>query len=237
MQKNKIYILSTRPVGVELITEAAEKDIIIDEISFISTEEIIDASTKKKIQELSRQNITAVFTSMNAAEAVGNLIPNETAWKIFCIGNTTKKIVKKIFGEKNIAGTADSADQLAEKIVDDGLIKNIVFFCGDQRRDELPEKLENNGVKVEEIVVYKTIETPHLLSKHYDGILFFSPSAVQSFFTKNSINDKTRLFAIGDTTGRAAQPFTQKPVIIAEMPGKENLVNLAIKHFSTSKIF
>ena len=237
MQKNKIYILSTRPVGVELITEAAKKDIIIDEISFIDTEEIIDTSTKKKIQELSCQNITAVFTSMNAAEAVGNLIPNETAWKIFCIGNTTKKIVKKIFGEKNIAGTADSADQLAEKIVDDALIKNIVFFCGDQRRDELPEKLKNNGVKVEEIVVYKTIETPHLLSKHYDGILFFSPSAVQSFFTKNSINDKTRLFAIGDTTGRAAQPFTQKPVIIAEMPGKENLVNLAIKHFSTSKIF
>ncbi|HEY8660501.1 MAG TPA: hypothetical protein VIL78_15810, partial [Hanamia sp.] len=62
MQKNKIYILSTRPVGVELITEAAKKDIIIDEISFIDTEEIIDTSTKKKIQELSCQNIIAVFT-------------------------------------------------------------------------------------------------------------------------------------------------------------------------------
>jgi uroporphyrinogen-III synthase len=236
MQKNKIYILSTRPVGVELITEAAKKDIIIDEISFIETEEIIDASTKKKIQKLSLQNITAVFTSMNAAEAVGKLISANTNWKVFCIGNTTKKIVKKIFGEKNIAGSADSADQLAEKIVDDALIKNIVFFCGDQRRDELPEKLKNNGVKVEEIVVYKTIETPHLLSKHYDGILFFSPSAVQSFFSKNSINDKTRLFAIGNTTGRTAQPFTQKRVIIAEMPGKENLVNLAIEYLSKSKI-
>ncbi|HEY8660429.1 MAG TPA: uroporphyrinogen-III synthase, partial [Hanamia sp.] len=229
--------LSTRPLDKAMVMEAAKNDIIIEEMSFIKTEETVGPSIAKKIQELGHQNITTVFTSMNAVEAVGKLMRAETNWKIFCIGNTTKKIVKKIFGEKNIAGTADNADQLAEKIVDDALIKNIVFFCGDQRRDELPEELKNNGVKVEEIVVYKTIETPHLLSKNYDGILFFSPSAVQSFFTKNSINDKTRLFAIGDTTGRAAQPFTQKPVIIAEMPGKENLVNLAIKHFSTSKIF
>ena len=70
----------------------------------------------------------------------------------------------------------------------------------------------------------------------YDGILFFSPSAVNSFLLKNKISPKTQLFAIGSTTANALQPFTNQPVIIAETPGKENLLHLAINHFSKSKI-
>ena len=42
-------------------------------------------------------------------------------------------------------------------------------------------------LSVDEVIVYKTIETPKVLTKQYDGILFFSPSAVKSFFSKNSI--------------------------------------------------
>jgi len=237
MQKNKIHILSTRPAGEALVNEAAQNDIIIDEMSFITIEEIINTEIEEKIRHLSHQNITAVFTSMNAVDAVEKFITIQTSWKIFCIGNTTKKLAKKIFGEKNISGTADSADQLAEKILENAGVKNIVFFCGDHRRDELPAKLKKNGIEMEELIVYKTIETPEILTKHYDGILFFSPSAVQSFFSKNSITHNTQVFAIGATTANEVKLFTQQPVIIAEIPGKENLIRLVIKHFSKSKIF
>lgn len=237
MQKNKIHILSTRPAGGALISEAAQNDIIIDEISFINTQEIISDKIEKKIKELLYQNITAVFTSMNAVDAVGKYISAKTSWKIFCTGNTTKKSVQKIFGEENISGTADSAIYLAEKIIDNSSIKKIVFFCGDQRRDELPDKLKENGIEVEELVVYKTIETPKILTKQYDGILFFSPSAVKSFFSKNFITQNMQVFAIGTTTANAIKLFTHQPVIIAEIPGKENLINLVIKHFSKSKSF
>ena len=161
MQKNKVHILSTRPVGEALVSEAAQNDIIIDEVSFINTVEIKNAEIEQKIDELAHQKITVVFTSMNAVDAVAKFIPaKKTSWKIFCIGNTTKKMVKKIFGEENICATADSAEQLAEKITENSSIKNIVFFCGDQRRNELPDKLKNNGIAVEELIVYKTIETP-----------------------------------------------------------------------------
>jgi uroporphyrinogen-III synthase len=84
--------------------------------------------------------------------------------------------------------------------------------------------------------VYKTIETPELLTKSYDAILFFSPSAVQSFFSKNRISDSTQIFAIGSTTADAAESFSRKPIIVAEKPGKENLVDLAIRHYSKSPI-
>ncbi len=236
MANRKTFILSTRPVGEAVRVKALSHDITIDEVSFIKTEETIrHNSTEKKIKELASQNIPVVFTSMNAVEAVGKLISEKTNWKIFCIGNTTKKLVKEIFGEKNIAGTADNASSLADSIIESSS-KNIVFFSGDQRRDELPEKLKKNNMDIEEIVVYKTIETPELLTKFYDAILFFSPSAVKSFFSKNTISDSTQIFAIGSTTANAAKSLRNNPIIIAEKPGKENLVNLAIKHYSTSPI-
>jgi uroporphyrinogen-III synthase len=236
MQKNKVAILSTRPVGEDLVSKAARHGIIIDEVPFIKTSEIKNAAIEQRIKDLSDKKIVAVFTSMNATEAVGKYLSSKTSWKIFCIGHTTKKIVKKIFGEENICATADSAEQLAEKINENPSVKNIVFFCGDQRRNELPGKLKNNGIAVEEVIVYKTFKTPQALTKQYDGILFFSPSAVQSFFLKNSLTGTTRVFAIGATTADTAQPFTQLPVIISDKPGAENLVNLAIEYFSKTNL-
>jgi len=235
MANRKIFILSTRPVGEAAMAKALKHDMVIEEISFIKTEEDIDGAKSKKIKELSDQKISVVFTSMNAVEAVGKIVSG-TEWKIFCIGNTTKKLVEKYFGEKNITGTADNASLLAEKIISPSAIKKIVFFCGDQRREELPQKLKENKIEVEEIEVYKTLETPQQLSKEYDAVLFFSPSAVKSFFSKNKIRSATKLFAIGDTTAKEINNFTDQSIIIADKPGKENLIDLAIKHFSKSHI-
>jgi len=236
MLKNKIQILSTGPVAEELIKEAAENDIIIDEISFITTEDIDDIAIEKKIRELSNQKITVVFTSTNAVNAVARFISKQPSWKIFCIGSTTKTLVKKFFGEGAVAEFAENAESLSKLILQNSSIKDITFFCGDKRRDELPGNLNKGGIVVDEIVVYKTIETPTVLTKQYDGILFFSPSAVQSFFSKNSINKNAKIFVIGSTTANAVKLFSQQPVIIAETPGKKNLVNLAINHFSKSNI-
>lgn len=235
MANRKTFILSTRPVGEAAGIKALQHDIIIDETSFINTAESVDASKIKKIKKLALQKIAVVFTSMNAVEAVGKIV-SETNWKIFCIGNSTRKLVIDHFGEKKISCTADDASQLAKRIIADSSVKFIVFFCGDRRREELPQMLKENKIDVEEIAVYKTIETPKKVSKEYDAVLFFSPSAVESFFSKNKISKRTQIFAIGSTTAHAAKSFSSNPIIIAEKPGKENLVNLAIQHYSKSTI-
>lgn len=234
MPGKKIKILSTRPVGDSLVLQAAALNIILDEISFIETEEIIDNTTANKIKRLSEQPINAVFTSMNAAEALRRFIPKNSPWNIFCIGNTTRKLLENIFGSKNIKGTGTDAADLAGNIITNSGIEKVHFFCGDHRRDEMPEKLIENNVAIEEIVVYKTIQTTHIINDHYDGILFFSPSAVESFLMSNSIPDTTSVFAIGATTADALKPFAKQRVIIADRPGKKNLVELAINYFSTN---
>ena len=66
---------------------------------------------------------------------------------------------------------------------------------------------------------------------------FLVPVRSKVFFQKIQLQLQTQVFAIGTTTANAAKSFTQQPVIISNKPGKENLVTLAIKHFSKSKIY
>lgn len=233
MQQNKIAILSTRPLDSSLIKEAAEKDIIIDVLSFIETQTIQSTEVQQEIETALLQSAVVVFTSMNAVEAVANetgaALPE---WKIYCIGNTTKKLVAKYFGENMIAGTAGSASALAELIAEDGIDKEVIFFCGDQRRDELPGILRSNDIEVNEIVVYETNRVMHTVEKNYHGILFFSPSAVESFFGNNKPADQTILFAIGSTTANTIKKYSNNKIIISDEPGKENLFRKMMDYFS-----
>jgi uroporphyrinogen-III synthase len=237
MQQNKISILSTRPLQIELINKAAEKNIEIESISFIETKAIEEDYLKERILHLSHHQLAIVFTSMNAVEAVllslSNKKPN---WKIFCIGSTTKKLVKENFGENSIAGTADSASSLAAVIIDQKNISSVIFFCGDKRRDELPEKLSQHNIDVNEIEVYKTLETPHIVNKNYDAIIFYSPSAASSFFSINKINEQTILFAIGSTTAIEIKKYSDNKIIIGKEPSKQLLAEEVINYFATTSI-
>ena len=185
MQQNKISILSTRPLNDSWVAEAKAAGIAIDALSFIVTEPIRSIQVQQEIENAFLRSATVVFTSMNAAEAViTELDDQQPDWTIYCTGNTTRQLVKKYFSENSLAGTANSAAELGEMITKENNTDEIIFFCGDQRRDELPEMLRSKNIDVHEIVVYQTIATPHKIENVYDGILFFSPSAVESFFAK-----------------------------------------------------
>ena len=233
MQQNKIFILSTRPIGDPLINESKHQNIEIDILSFIETVPIRSIEVQQEIENALLKSSAVVFTSMNAVEAVANeLDGHQPDWRIYSIGNTTKQLVKKYFGEKAIAGTAESAAELAELIVEEDNSDDIFFFCGEQRRDELPDILRSNDIDVNEIVVYQTIQVKHKIEKTYHGILFFSPSAVQSFFSNNKISDKTILFAIGNTTATEIKKYTNNKIITGDEPSKENLVMEMIRYYT-----
>lgn len=230
--RDKITILSTRPLETALLEAAKAKDIIIDIVSFIDISPVNTSGIKEEIKKVITQPANIVFTSMNAVQAVVNQLNGEQpAWNIFCIGNTTRALAAKYFGETSIRGTGNYGTELADVIVAHKEVKQVVFFCGDQRRDELPGKLRQHGVTVQEIIVYHTINTPHKVNKSYDGILFFSPSAVQSFFHVNSVIPSAILFAIGHTTADAIKNFSSNTVLVSDKPGKDNLVKRMFEYF------
>jgi uroporphyrinogen-III synthase len=69
----------------------------------------------------------------------------------------------------------------------------------------------------------------------YDGIAFFSPSAVESFFSINTVPEATRLFAIGETTAASISAYCSNPVVISDSPEKEALVRRMIDYFQLKK--
>jgi len=226
-------ILSTRPLDAALIEHAAEKGIVIDVLPFIVTMSVKDEAFARQVRELARVALTAVFTSMNAVEAVVEMLGAIQAvnWRIYCIGAATRQLVEKHFGEAAVAGTALSAAALADEILRQPP-SEVLFFCGDQRRDELPDTLSAAGVRVNEQVVYRTLQTPQVVAVQYDGIAFFSPSAVESFFSVNTVGSATRLFAIGQTTAGAIRIHAKgNPVVTGSVPDKEALVRQMIDYF------
>ncbi|MEP6615153.1 MAG: uroporphyrinogen-III synthase [Ginsengibacter sp.] len=234
MQGNAVKILSTRPVDERSKRDALDQGIVIDELSFIKTDINPDQKIWQRIASLSNQHITAVFTSMTAVGAISKYILEKPSWDVYCIGTTTASLAEKLFSEENIRGTGENALQLSRVIIEDAP-SNVVFFCGDQRRNELPEALHIAGIEVEELVVYTTTGTPQTLLLPYDGILFFSPSAADSFFSANCIAPGIPLFAIGTTTAAAIRNYTQNEIITAGIAGKSGLVQLMIHHFRELK--
>ena len=217
MNYNPKHILSTKNLDGAIIKSALADNIFIECIPYIEIVTINSPDVENIIEEY------VVFTSKNAVESVAAHLTKLHHWKIFCLSGATKQAVEKYFPQNEIIETADNAWELAEKIVRHKNISSVTFFCGNKRLNTLPDLLEQNNIAVNELIVYETQLTPQKTEKDYDGILFFSPSAVESFFSVNKIPELTVAFAIGSTTAKALEKHAQE-IVISPTPDAASLL-------------
>lgn len=166
----------------------------------------------------------AIFTSKNAVNSLlskGIYIKNA-----FCVGMRTKQLLD----EKKISVTlaGKNGETLGNEILKQYPTTNFTYFCAVDRLDILPNILAKGNVKVKEVPVYKTLATPKKVNSHFDGVLFFSPSGVESFFKENEL--KGQAFCIGNTTATAVQKHTTN-YTIASKTTVENVLVTAINYF------
>lgn len=231
MENNKL-VLSTALLDKKTTDLVKDSNVTLYVLAFTEVYTNITDEVKNKIANLSVAPINVVFTSANAVRAV--VIGNSfyaPLWNIYCIGNATKNTVLQNFSDTQIIGTAADALSLATLIQRNEHVRNVYFFCGDQRMDTLPDTLRDTGVEVNEIIVYKTVATPHLVDTKYDAILFFSPSGVNSFFKACHVREDTVLFAIGTTTAEAIRTYVPNKVIVCPNPSKEKMVTDVVAYF------
>lgn len=241
MAKHKV--LSTKKLEPSLIEKARENDIEIMEQEFISVKPILNRDIFEKIIGLAKsEKLNIALTSSNAVTALEKYMHvGDTYyvidWKTFCLdGKTKEAIISSLILEKNILAVASNASALAKKIIEHE-VKEIIFFCGNKRRDELPAILKEAGIKVHEVIVYETVETPAIVTDDFDAVLFFSPSAVQSFFSVNQLKKHTVCFAIGETTADSIADFTDNKIIISESPGQEMMLASVKIYFENSNCY
>lgn len=230
-------ILSTKKISPALSLDAKQKGFEIVEKEFIQSEFLPIAERLSKTVTNLDKEAHVVFTSANAVEALV-LFPREQArtskWKIFCLSGKTLQEVTARFSEAQVVATARNASQLADEILR-RKVDNILFFCGNKRRDDLPDKLTQAGITVREEILYITHENPERVTALYDAILFYSPSGVESFFSVNKIYGNTRCFAIGKTTESALHEAGIENVLVSDEPDVETMLETVMHYFNLNQ--
>ena len=223
--KQPIRVLSTKKLLVNQKQFLLNANISLVEADFISINQ------KKVNIETINENL--IFTSQNAVlSLIENLKGTETIEflkkkNVFCVGMKTKGLLEEN-GFNVIAYTGYAAD-LAEIITLIYGKEKFTFFSGNLRRDTLPDALKEAKIVFNEIEVYQTILNPQKVNGTFDGILFYSPSGIQSYLKDNKINKET-CFCIGTTTADALENITNN-VIIANQPTVENVIIQCINYY------
>lgn len=170
-----------------------------------------------------------LFTSQNAVEALlNNFSPMELDFEnIYCVGRRTKRLIEKRIGK--VTHVETSAEKLTDYLLENFKDKEVTFFCGNKRRDELPTKLTENQIKVNEVECYQTQLTPRKIEEKFKGILFYSPSGIESYLKENKANEIVA-FCIGETTAAVAKKHF-KNVVVSKLSTVESVLKSVNEYF------
>ena len=224
---NQTKILSTKILSLIQKQELVKATIQVIEADFIKTENASFA--------IKNLNNNLIFTSQNAVLSILQhpTIEQLKQKTVFCVGLKTKELLNE--NGFTVEAYTGFAEDLAEIITLVYADESFTFFSGNLRKDTLPEMLTENQIMFNEIKVYDTTLTPHKISDKLDGILFFSPSAVNSYLQKNTIANE-KLFCIGNSTADALRNVLSenkiKNIKTAFQPSVENVIEQAIEYYT-----
>jgi uroporphyrinogen-III synthase len=219
--QNPINILSTKILLSPQKQALLNANFNVIEANFIKTE--------NSDFDLKGINEDLIFTSQNAAQSV-LLHPKCEELKtknVFCVGIKTKALLEE--NGFNVDVYVDYASDLAEIITLIYSKESFTFFSGNLRKETLPKALKAAKVNFNEIQVYETTLTPQKIKTPIDGILFFSPSAIESYLAENKIKNEI-CFCIGNTTAEALEKITRN-IIVADQPSVENVIEDVIEEY------
>lgn len=220
-----VRILSTKKL------QANQKQYLLNAGLAVVEADFISIAYKPFEIKNSTQNI--IFTSQNAFKSflLNDAIEGFKESRIFCVGSKTKQFIE---GKGyNVFASADYAEDLAEVIIAGPSTESFTFFSGSMRRDTLPDALAKANVNYIEVEVYETVIMPQKISAQIDGILFYSPSGVESYLKENTITNQT-CFCIGTTTAAALNGVTEN-IVLANKPSVENVIVQCINYYKNIK--
>ena len=206
------------------LSEQTLKELNSDKKLNVSCNGLIKISEIPFDKEELDQNKTWVFTSRNAVEII---LKNKItlSQSIYAIGEKTASLLPSATIPK-IASSLEVAKLIIKK-----QLKEIIFICGNRRRDELPDLLRSHAIKIKEVVVYESKNLNKTVNlQSIDGLAFMSPSSVYSL-AQNGGFMNLPCFAIGPTTAQALNNKGQK-CLISKSTTAQSLVDIAKHYFN-----
>lgn len=222
MDATKRSDIATKVVSTKTLTQ--EQMALFHRKVSVSSNDFIQTSINRIGPQVFKGTIkNVIITSKNGVESIlTNCAAEDLSFqKIYCVGRRTKRLIEAKIGP--VAYAAKNAKALAEYLVENIEGDEVTYFCSDIRMDDLPAILTENKITVNEVVAYSTKYNAVKVNDATEGIMFYSPSTVQSFIKENKPN--AIAFCIGVTTGKEAEKYFND-VRIAKVPTVESVIEL-----------
>ncbi|HET6580075.1 MAG TPA: uroporphyrinogen-III synthase [Gemmatimonadales bacterium] len=215
----------------------------VEEVPLLSFAPPLDwASVDAALGEMGRYE-AVVFTSPRSARvfserAAAALAPGNPAATgnraatVWAAGAGTAHSVGGAFGpvrlpDQRLAGERGAGWALASAMTAAGIHGPVLFPCGDQRRDELPTRLRERGIVVEEVVCYRSVlaseDEARRAAARAAVLVVASPSVAGLLAHACPAGARPRLVAVGPTTADAARAHGWPPARVAPSPTADAL--------------
>ena len=211
--------MSTKKLSKKMKLAFNKNNITIIEIPMIKTVRV--NFVWPKIQE------GIIITSSSALKSIVKhpSYYNLKKHPFFCVGSYTKKRLSEL--GLNVEECEASSKDLALKIGDKYSKKKFNYFCGKQRLKTIEIFAKKNNIDIKISEVYETFEIRKKIKEKFDGIIFFSPSAVRSYVSLNSLNTQ-KVFSWGQTTAKEIKKYCDI-FFTSKTPSIKSLVSLINK--------
>ena len=190
----------------------------------IGSSDFIKISLNRMAPSIAKSKIkNVIITNQNAVDSIlHNFSDNELQFEnIYCVGRRVKRLIEKRIGK--VAHFEKNAEKLAEYMVEYMEGTEATYFCSDVRLDNLTTILIENNITVNEIEAYQTKFDAIEVDEKALGIMFYSPSTVQSYMQKNKPNKIA--YCMGETTAKEARKHFED-VRVAKIPTVESVIEL-----------
>ncbi len=236
MEASRDLILSTKKLKPRLSSQLQQlPGFRYQEDDFIRISAVIDTTG------LADLDLAAplVFTSGNALRIAAGYYATvrEYTGIVYTLAGSSADEARRYLPYAQIRSAGQDGAELAQAILDAQPPGKITFFCGNKRRDSLPDMLRERSFQVREVLVYETGFAPHQLQEFPAVILFFSPSAVESYLMANRLSAGTVCIAIGNTTADLLrrQQFGIR-ILTAAAPSQEAVVETLLNYLNTINV-
>jgi uroporphyrinogen-III synthase len=129
--------------------------------------------------------------------------------------------------DDGLTGSLGAAGALARAMLEAGVGGPVLFPCGEIRRDELPDRLRDHGIEVEEVVCYRSVlageGAARLAVQRGQVVVVASPSVADLLARSCPGGTRPALLAVGPTTAAAARASGWPPAGVAARPTAEAL--------------
>lgn len=194
-------LLATKILAPEFKERLIQQDFSVIEYPFIKIRPLpFPKNTFQKHIILTSQNATQLLLEQASFRL------QLSQYEFFCVGEKSAKMLK--VQKATVVEIAPSASALAETICQSYSDYTFSYCCGRKRLSIIETQLEQVKISLHIHELYDTVLTPKQIKTAPDGVLFYSPSAVESYLLKNKM-EQAQCFCIGPTTAEKVREHTQ----------------------------